>query len=58
MIIISPIDRPVPIQFGYCHKQKALYLKNKKPLIHENNRRLTILEKMNVLKDMIKRKWK
>lgn len=62
MIIISPIGLPVPkdypVSFGYVHKQKSLYLRHKRPIIHQHNKRLTVIEKMNVLKDLIKRKWK
>lgn len=58
MIVISPIDLPVPVPFGYCHKQKSLYLRHKRPITYVHNKRLSVCEKMKVLKDLIKRSWK
>lgn len=43
-MIIQPIDTSTT--FGYCHKQKSLYLRKKRQAQYIRNKFKTILEKL------------
>lgn len=46
---IEPVQQPQPT-FGYCHKQKSLYLRHKRYIKYAQNKLLTIKEKIKGVK--------